>query len=564
MTDTAGSTPVLRQILASRRRQLAGASALFVSHQAGEALVPVVAGAVIDRAIVPGDGAALARWLVVLAVVFAVLSTSWRWGDRVFTGAFEGAAHDLRLRLAARVTAPEGTASRIGTGEVVSVASSDVDGAVGIQGAVAAMAAATLGIVVAAIALLVISPRLGLLVLVGMPPVLALLQVLVRPIERRVAAQQADVARAAATATDLLRGLRVVKGLHVEANAAERYRRASRTSLGASLRANRLYAGQGALTVAVTAAFVGAIALVGGRLAAEGRITVGALVAAVGVTQFLVSPLGRIGYAVAELGSARASAGRVAGVLDAPGSVAAGVGDGAGAGRAVRGALEVRAVHHGALVGFDLSVDPGRLVGVAAPQAESDVLGELLGRQVDPARGSLSLDGAGYVSWPLAELRRSVLVAEHDAPLFAGTVASNVTGGGPVPPELDGLLASISADEVAAALSHGYETPVAERGLSLSGGQRQRIALARALVAEPAVLVLQDPTTAIDSVTEARLAQGLRRARHGRTTIVLSSSPALLAVADEVVFVEDGAVSDVGTHAELAARNDAYARAVLA
>ena len=567
-------TPVLRQVLARHRRGLAASTALFVGHQAGEALVPVVAGVVIDRAVVTGDGAALVRWLLVLAAVFAVLSTSWRWGDRVFTRNVERAGHDLRLRITERTTAHRGTAGRTGAGEVVSVASSDVTATLGVHEAVAAGLAATAGILVAATTLLVIEPALGLLVLLGMPPVLLLLQLLVGPIERRFAAQQADVARAAATATDLLRGLRVVKGLHVEADAAERYRRASRSSLTASLRATRLYAAQQGLTTVVTGGFVAVIALVGGHLAADGRISIGALVAAVGATQFLVGPIGRMGWAVAELGSARASAARVAAVLDAPPAVPDPPADdrtpvGGDGAAPTAGAVSLLDVHHGALAGFELVVAAGSFVGVAATEAEAAALVELLGRSDDPDRGALHLDRDPFATIPLDRLRRTVLVAEHEAPLFTGTVAENllvagaVGGAGADRDHVRATLAAVAADEVAEALPQGLDTAVTERGLSLSGGQRQRIALARALLAEPTVLVLHDPTTAIDSVTEARIATGLRRARAGRTTIVLSTSPALLAAADVVVHVADGAVTDVGRHDELAARSAAYARAVL-
>lgn len=589
MTAPAAPTPVLRQLLSRHRRGLVASTALFVSHQAGEALVPVVAGIVIDRAVVTGDGGALVRWLLVLAVVFAALSTSWRWGDRIFTRNVERAGHDLRLRIAERATAHRGTADRTGAGEVVSVASSDVEAALGVHEAVAAGLAGLVGILVAAVTLLVIEPVLGLLVLLGMPPVLLLLQVLVGPIERRFSAQQADVARAASTATDLLRGLRVVKGLHIEANAAARYRQASRSSLTASLRATRLHAAQQGLTTVVTGGFVAVIALVGGHLAADGRISIGALVAAVGVTQFLVGPIGRMGWAVAELGTARASAARVATVLDAPAAVAeadppatalptppaahpAPADDAAGAG-ARAGAVSLVAVRHGALAGFELAVAAGTFVGVAASEAEAGTLVELLARSTDPDGGSLHVGGEAYPAIPLDRLRRTVLVAEHEAPLFTGTVTDNLlvaarARGTDVTLDPDGehlgaTLAAVAADEVADALPQGLDTPVTERGLSLSGGQRQRIALARALLLEPTVLVLHDPTTAIDSVTEAQIAAGLRQTRSGRTTIVLTTSPALLAAADVVVHVSDGAVADVGRHDELVDRNPAYAQAVL-
>lgn len=559
---TGPATPVLREALRTQPRQLALASALFIGHQAGEALVPVASGALIDRAVVTGDLGALLRWLAVLGVVFAVLSTSWRWGDRVFTASYERAAHELRLRVAARATAVEGTASRTSTGEVVSVASSDVDATMAVREVVAIYAATLVGIAVAAAALLAISPRLGLVVLVGMPPVLAVLQLLVAPLERRFSEQQEHVAKAAATATDLLRGLRNLKGLHIERNAADRYRQASRASLQASLRATRLRSAQRGLSVLVTGLFVALVALVGGHLAADDQITIGELIAAVGVTQFLVSPISRIGWAAAALGTARASAARIAEVLDAPPAVDD-TPEAVPASGPVAGAIEMRDVHHERLHGFDLTIDPGRLVGIVSSQADSDAIVALLGRAVDPEAGALLVDGVAAAAMSLAHLRRSVLVAEHDAPLFTGTLAENLTVAQTAGDAYLHLLPEVAADEVAESLPHGLDTTITERGMSLSGGQRQRVALARCLIADPPVLVLHDPTTAIDSVTEARIATGLRRVRSGRTTIVLTTSPALLAEADEVVFIEAGVVTDVGTHTELMARNGAYAEAVI-
>jgi putative ABC transport system ATP-binding protein len=157
-----------------------------------------------------------------------------------------------------------------------------------------------------------------------------------------------------------------------------------------------------------------------------------------------------------------------------------------------------------------------------------------------------------------------VLVAPHDADLFEQTLAENVAAaaaGAGV--DVDAALAAAVADEVAAALPEGRDTKLAERGSSLSGGQRQRVALARALAADPVVLVLHDPTTAVDAATEARIATGLRELRRGRSTLVLTTSPALLAASDHVIVLADGAVADSGPHEDLLRRNAAYRTAVL-
>ncbi len=195
--------------------------------------MPVVAGLAIDRALVTGDVAALARWLLVLAAVFGVLSTSWRWVDRLLTGALEDAAHRLRLRLTARFVNDEGVADAPAAGEVVSVVSTDIGFTVRVLVAVAAAVASTAALLAAGLILLALSRPLGAVVLVGLPVAVAALQLLTRPLERRAGQQRAGAARAAALATDLLTGLRVVKGLRAESAASDRYRSASRRALSA-------------------------------------------------------------------------------------------------------------------------------------------------------------------------------------------------------------------------------------------------------------------------------------------------------------------------------------------
>lgn len=554
---------LLRAIVRAERRRVFGAAAFFVTHQVGEIMVPVVAGAVIDRAVVTADAAALGRWLAVLAVVFVGLSTSWRWGERLLTAALEGSAHRLRLDLTSRVLAPVGVDPSRRGGEVVSVATGDAVGAARVLVAVTAGVAGVAALGVTAAVLLVISVELGAVVIVGLPLVVWLLQRLVRPLERRAAAQRADAAHAAALATDLVTGVRVLKGLRADRAAAVRYHAASRRSLGAGLAAARFAAVHEGATVMATGVFIAVVAAVAGTLAARGAMTIGGLVAAVGVTQFLVGPLWRLGFAGAELAKARASAARVADLLHSPAPVAEGdVGVPDGAGR-----VAFRDVRHGSLRGFDLDVRPGELLALAVlePRDAVAVL-DLLARVADPDAGAVELDGAPLPSLRLRDLRRELLVTRHDAVLFSGDLVDVVLEGsrGLTGADAGRLLAAVGADDLCDALPGGLHGRVSDRGASLSGGQRQRVALARSLAASPRVLVLHDPTTAVDPVTEGTLAAGLREWRRGATTIVVTTSPTLLATADRVAVVERGAVIAEGSHRELLDRCRPYARTVLA
>jgi putative ABC transport system ATP-binding protein len=559
-----------RQVLAGSMRAQAGriaaASALFVGHQSGEAAVPLLIGVVIDQAIAPGRAQALLLWLGVLAATFATLSLCWRFGMRIGTQAGVRADRELRLAVAARVLDDRGTSgTRVLPGATVSIATADVRRTALVNLRIPHGIAAAAGAVVASVALVVVSLPLGLLIMVGVPALLVLVRVVSAPLERRSSAQQERAAQAAGVATDLVRGIRVLKGIGAERAGTARYRATSRLSLAASLHTTRAEAGYSAAVIALTGLFLAIVALVGGRLAAAGTITVGQLVSSVGLAQFLLGPVGAFGEIMAALAAGRASAARVARLLSAPFAVTNGSGTPA-VGR-VAGRVEVAGVHGTGLLGVDLHAAPGELVAVLTTDpAAADALVDLFGRATDPEAGVLTLDGIPYAEHDLAALRRAVLVSPHDPDLFTGTVEENVRAAGPDEGagELGAVLAVATVDQVAATLPDGLDTAVAERGRSLSGGQRQRIALARALLRDPDVLVLHDPTTAVDSVTEAAVAAGLRKLRGDRTTILLTTSPALLAEADRVVFVDGGRVAATGPHADLMREQPGYRTTVLA
>nr|WP_246422064.1 ABC transporter ATP-binding protein [Nocardiopsis mwathae] len=564
--------------MSGQRRLVAGASLLAASHQACEALVPVVIGVLIDQAVAPGSLGALVRWLVVLAALFAVLSFSYRHAARAAERAAEQAAHRLRIELGERVLDPRGgaEAGRL-PGALVNIATDDARRVGRINSALPFGVAGLAGLLVSSVALLLISVPLGLLVLLGTPPLLWLAHLIGRPLERRSGAEQERAAYASGTAADLVTGLRVLKGLGTESAAVARYREASRDSLAATLRATRAQAGHDGALLALTGLFIALVALVGGRLAIGGTISIGDLVAAVGLAQFLLGPFQIFAWVNGMLAQGRASARRVASVLAAPPAVSAGNGR---LPENVAGHLRLTGVAHKALTGVDLDIAPGRLTGIVAPDpAAASALLECLGRDADPSAGVVELDGVELADLHPGDVRAAVLVAAHDADLFEGSLLENVTAAAGANPPGDGVdtlaeraaldagvrraLDASATDEVARALPQGVDTAVTERGRSLSGGQRQRVALARALAADPPVLVVHDPTTAVDAVTEARIAAAITEVRRGRTTVLVTTSPALLATAHRVALIDDGAVAAEGTHRDLLQAHPAYRSAVL-
>lgn len=559
---------VLKGAIAGQWRAVAGSSLLGASHQACEAGVPVLIGVIIDRAVATGAVDALISWIAVLAALFVVLSFSFRFAARIAERAAEQAAHRIRIRLTERVLDHRGGAEAGWmSGALANIGTEDAKRVGTINLALPTGIAALSALLVSAVALLNVSIPLGLLVLLGTPPLLWSAHLLGKTLERRSEVEQQRAGYASGTAADLVGGLRVLKGIGAEAAAVARYRRTSQDSLVATLRAARAQAWHDGSLLALTGLFIAVVALVGGRLAAQGDISIGGLVTAVGLAQFLLAPLTMIGWVNADLAQARASARRVASVLAASPAVAPA---GAAAGRRlperVQGRVRLRGVSHGALRGVDLDIAAGEMVGVVAPAPAATALLECLGRDADPASGSIELDGVPLAEVHPGDARAAILVAAHDADLFEGSLIDNVTAAVNGTVEGAGIeraLSAAAADEVAHSLPHGVETMIAERGRSLSGGQRQRVALARALATDPPVLLVHDPTTAVDPVTEDRIATGIRDLRRGRTTILVTTSPALLAVTDRVVVLDEGMVTVQGKHANLVQAHESYRAAVL-
>jgi putative ABC transport system ATP-binding protein len=415
---------------------------------------------------------------------------------------------------------------------------------------------------VSAVSLLTIDVPLGLSVLVGVPVLVAGLQVLSPWLTRRAADAQAAAGETTALATDLVRGVRALRGIGARDSAADTYRTSSRTALRASLRAattNGVYQG---ITAGVSGLFLAAVAGFAGWLALDGRITIGELITVVGLAQFIAEPVRLLGFAGQAIAQARASAGRLVRILTAPPVLAPGSRtDVPGSGVALRG------VSYRTLIDLTLTAGPAETVGVVChDQRDCDALLALLSGNVPASahRGELVVGGVPAAELDLSASRGTILVEQHDVALFEGTLRSNLLAGAELPASrVDAAVRAAAAEDIVATHPCGLEHPVADRGTTLSGGQRQRIGLARALAADAPVLVLHEPTTAVDAVTEELIAKGIARLRAGASTLLVTTSPALLAIADRVVVLDEGRVVAAGPHAELAESDERYRRTVL-
>lgn len=521
--DAAPTTPgrLLLGVLTApgRRGSVALGTAGLMGHQVAEMLVPVVIGATIDRAVLPGDPRALAGWLAVLGVLFVALTLSWRLGLTGTTRAYLAAEHDLRQRLVGRVLDDRGGPART-PGATLSLATSDATRVAGTAWLLASQLAAVAAIVTAAVALVAVSAPLAAALAVGVPLAVWGMHRLAAPLEQRSEREQARAADTAGLAADLVAGLRVLQGLGASGTAARRYRRTSRALLDARVGAARATAWYSAGSAAASGLLVAVVALAAGWLALRGTLTVGQLVTVVGVVQTVQTPITETGYLMVSLAQRRASAARLCEALTAapvlPAAVAAAPAD--------PRTLTVR------VGGADVAVGRGELVGVHADVPGARDLVDVLGARVPAPRGQVRVDGVCASDLGPA-LRAAVHAPPRDAHLFAGPLARVVAGDADPDPD---LLRAAVLDDVLDLLPDGAASPVRAGGSDLSGGQRDRVRLARALHRDEPFLVLHEPATAVDSVTEVALAAGLR-ARPGKGVLLVTDSPALLAACDRVV-----------------------------
>jgi ATP-binding cassette subfamily B protein len=273
----------------------------------------------------------------------------------------------------------------------------------------------------------------------------------------------------------------------------------------------------------------------------------------------LISPMRTLGYMLSAAQRATASGARIFQILDrepeittppqAPG-LPAGRGHVSLSGVGLTFAGSPRAALHD----VDLEIPAGRTIAlVGAMGSGKSVLVSLLPRLYDVTTGSVTIDGADVRSVDLVSLRRAIAVVNDDPFLFSASIHDNIAYARPeaTRTEVEAAAAAAQADAFISALPDGYDTLVGERGMTLSGGQRQRIAIARAILADPRILILDDATSSVDATTEAGIKSGLREAMTGRTTFIIAHRLSTISLADEIVVVDGGRIVDRGTHEQL-------------
>ena len=560
-----------------------------------QAIVPAFLGQALDAGIENGLNGrvwGIGALLLVLFVVYAI-------GDTMLSyfgvTAWMRTAFDVDRLVGRQISATGKDLSRqVSTGEVATIIASDADYLGKLIEHLPALLGAAASFLVVAVLMLRTSVSLGLIVILGMPLVAAIVTLVIRPLQKRQAVQREAHSAVTTVTTDTVAGLRILRGIGGEDVFARRYRDASQELRRRGVEVASSQATLMTLQVLLPGLFAAIVVWVAARMAVAGSLTPGGLITFYGYTAYLSWPLWVFTSSVQDYTRAVVGARRLSRLLEvapAAGSLVE------------RLNLDPAAAHpvSGDLVdtGSGLHLKEGRMTALVCPDPQvSADLATRLGRFTD-AGPTVTLAGRPLTTMPLEQVRASVVVSGATAQLFTGTLreALDVRGGpDPQPAGLEDLVRAeterttgadvdqqvrpqereapgddrlieaigiADAGDVLTSLSEGLAGMITEKGRSLSGGQRQRVALARALLTEAPTLVLIEPTSALDSHTEARVAAQVHRARAGRTTVVVTASPLVLEACDEVILLDSSGTELLrSTHRELMAMaRDGHAQA---
>jgi ABC-type multidrug transport system fused ATPase/permease subunit len=519
-----------------------------------QALMPAVLGQAID-AVTARDQATLTFWGAVLLGLGAATAAAGLARHRCAVHNFlSGAYRTVQVTIRATNRLGATLPKRLASGDVVAIGTADISHIGNALDITARGVGAVVAIATVSVLLLSTSVSLGLVVLIGVPVMTAVVATLIRPLHRRQHAYREQQGALTTRASDIVAGLRVLRGVGGEPEFSGRYRVESQQLRATGIRVARVESLLDAAQVLLPGILIVLVTWLGARSALAGEISAGQLVAFYGYAMFLMRPLRTLTEWVHKATRAHVAAQRVIRLLSLDPELL----DPAEPARPPDPYAELADPDSG------LRVAPGELTAIAAADpADANAIADRLGRYTD---GQVTLDGVPLSQLDLATVRQLILVAEHDARLFSGRLRATLDVRGSRDNGGDeGIVHALrmaSALDILDQLPDGLDAPVVERGREFSGGQQQRLRLARALLVDPPILVLVEPTSAVDAHTEARIAETLGRARRGRTTVVCSTSPLVLDRADRVAFVADGRVCATGGHRDLLDTEPRYAAVV--
>ena len=541
---------------------------LALTAQAFALAIPSLTGRAIDEAIRPHDRSNLWLW-VWLIIGAGVTSGALMVARRLIAGRLSlNVEFDLRQSLYTHLQGMSfGFYDKHQTGQLLSRATSDVSAVRMFLGyGLVFITQYGASLVAASVLLVITSWQLALITFVLLPPIAIVATRYSRrshPVLRDIQQRIADVTT---QAEESIVGVRVVKAFAQEDAESERFAVRNERVFERELDSARIQARYSPLLDLLPQLAFAVIILVGGLLVIDGNLSLGGFITYNLYLAILIWPLRMIGMWIGQYQRAVASGERIFQVLDehsevtdppAPLELPAGGGD-----------LRFEGVTFGydadrpVLHDLDLEVAAGTTLAVIGRTGSGKTtLASLVPRYYDPQAGRVVLDGVDVRELRLADLRGAIATVAEDTFLFSTSVAANIAYGAPgaTREEIVEAARRAQAHEFIEALPHGYDTQVGERGLTLSGGQRQRLSIARALLVDPRVLILDDATASVDATTEARIRKALETVMEGRTTIIVAHRLSTIALADEIVVLENGRVAARGRHDDLVDTNPVYA-----
>ena len=547
------------------RRAVVTSFALAALARGAAAVIPYLVGVTIDRIRAGNNN----LWPLALAIFGAgLVNLAFSSTRRLVAGQVSlGVEYDLRNRMYAHLQSLElGFFDAQQTGQLMSRATVDLQSVRFFLGyGLVFILQSIVTVVVAGVLMFSLNPLLALLTLSPMPLLVwvafrygRLNRPAAQEVQQRIAELTADV-------EENVSGVRVVKAFAQEQRQLDRFEQSAGRVYDQSMVSTKLRAFYQPVLGFIPMLGMAAVLLVGGRQAASGSISIGDFVAFYGYVAMLTGPVRMLGMALGMAQRAVASGARVFELLDRPPRLTAP--EGAPPLPEGHGAIEMRDVtvayesSEPVLRDVNLSVVAGETVALVGPTGSGKTtLAALIPRLYDPVEGAVLIDGADVRGVDPESLRHQVALVSDDAFLFSASLRENVAYARPdaTDEEVQRAASMAGLDEMIESLPDGYETLVGERGLTLSGGQRQRVAVARALIQDPRILILDDATSSLDASTEARVKQALGEVMKGRTTVIIGHRLSTIALADRIAVLDDGQLVAVGTHDELIEESELY------
>ena len=521
----------------------------------------------LERLLADNRTALLAAATLTILLLAALRGVLYAWQTMLTTQVGQEVVLRVRRRLFRRVQRLSlDFHARSSTGDLLTRLTSDVNSLRELMvGALLSILSEGLVLVGFLVVMFLMEWRLALVAVVAMPLVFGLMVVYGGRIRAATRKQRRYEGELAGRVTEVLSGIHLVQLFAREQDEDERLRRLNKRSLRTGLETTRLEARLNR-SVEIAVALATALTMwIGATQVIAGRLTPGELIVFVAYMQSFYRPLKRIARVSRRASKAAVSVERISEVLAEEPTVV----DGDRQAPPLRGALAFEGVRHSyvdgvpVLQGIDLAIEPGQLVALVGPTGagKTTMLG-LVPRLHDPDRGRVLVDGIDVRTLTLRSLRDQIAVVPQDGMLFGGTIRDNIAYGRPDATEAELRAAAQAAlvDEFVQRLPEGYDTVIGERGVTLSGGQRQRLAIARALVKDAPIVLLDEPTTGLDSSSERLVLRALERLLAGRTALVIAHRLATVRRADLILVMEDGCIVERGTHEELAGRAGTYRR----